>query len=132
MMREPAKRFQTTLAAQVITDMEAYFREFPNERENIRESDEGGFHVITRTRNETANYSYLCQVRSAIATSTMVLTCMFPHRQSLDRTFNLILTAEGAVELSGITVAGLSKYLLAPVLFDRLIPDDPPEPSEGD
>jgi hypothetical protein len=131
-MLAQANAFRTKLGVQVSSDLEAYFREFPNEREYIKESFKPGSYAITRARDEFSTYGWLCQCRSRIELNKMVVECTFPHKSSLDRSFKLQLTEDGAVGLSDMPIADLSKYLLAPVLFSRLIAGDPPGPSESD
>jgi hypothetical protein len=56
---EQLKEFRNRLAVQVARDKEAYFGEFPKERDNILESStESGFHVIARIRSESSNSNY--------------------------------------------------------------------------
>ncbi len=132
MMRGPANEFQKSLYVQVTIDLNAYFKEFPNERDNIQQSVESGLAVITRLRSESAEYGYLCQVRSGIVLRNLVVQCMFSHRPSLDRTFTLVLRDDGAIGLSDMSISELSQYLLAPVLFDQLISSGSPDSPQTD
>jgi hypothetical protein len=114
------------------SDLQTYFREFPQEVQNIQRETEAGDAIITRTRDEESVYEGLrCEVRSKIELRRMVVECRFPHRPRLDKEFKMIITAEGALALADSSIADLSRYLLAPVLFDKLIPDDPSDVPES-
>jgi hypothetical protein len=119
--REAIREFQTSFGDQVGYDIEAYFREFPSERGNIQRESEAGVYLITRTRDEGSIYTGLaCQVRTSISVHEMLVECSFPHRPALDKKFRLIINPDGAVGVAECSVADLSRYMLTPVLFDKL------------
>src|SRR5579863_1644159 len=112
--------FQESLGLQVSSDLEWYYKEFPKERESIHWETGAGITVITRVRDESSLYEGTpCQARSRIQSIKMVLECRFPHRPTKDRQFKIVITAEGAIGLEDMAITDLSRYLLAPVLFDR-------------
>jgi hypothetical protein len=132
-MLEQVNVFRTRLAAQIAADLALYFHEFPNEHAYVTSSFEAGTYIITRTRDELATYDgWVAEARSKIDVRTLVIHCQFPHLPSRDGLFALVLTEDGTVGLSEMSIADFSKYLLSPVLFCSLISDDPPEPSEAD
>jgi hypothetical protein len=130
--RAAAGEFQEALSAQIFSDLSAYFREFPQERPNIQDANEPGVSIITRSRDEDTVYDGApCQVRFSIDVRRMEIQCSFPHNSTMNRQFKMAITPEGALTLADGSVAELSRYLLTPVLFDKLIPNDPPSPSEA-
>jgi hypothetical protein len=130
--RGAAVEFGKVLAKQIFSDLHAYFKEFPQEHPNITQEPEPGVSVITRTRDEDTVYEGVpVQVRFNIDVCEMKIECSFPDQPALDRQFKMALTPEGALSLADVSIAGLSRYLLTPVLFDKLIPNDPPSPSEA-
>lgn len=130
--RTAATEFQQLLSNQIFSDLHAYYREFPQEAPYIHHANEPGTSIITRLRDENSEYVGVpCQVRFSIEVRQMVVECRFPHRPDMDKMFRIVINAEGALGLADGSVADLSRYLLTPVLFDKLIPP-PPGPSEGD
>ncbi len=111
------------LSKQVFTDLEAYFAIFPEERKNIDSANEGNVFVLTRINFDASIYAGLpCQVRTTISVQDLAVLCCFPHMPKMDRSFRIELDQEsGALCLMGTTIADLSRYILTPVIFDRLV-----------
>jgi hypothetical protein len=61
----------------------------------------------------------------------MALICEFPHKLGMDKVFDMALNPDdGSIALTDCSIAALSKYLLTPVLFDKLISSESPDPSQ--
>ena len=116
-----ARRFRSLLSDQINSDLEHYFKAFPNERAHIQISEAQGASKITRLRDETSTYEdILPAVVFSIEINALVLQCHFTHRDGMGRRFPLAIRDDGAVGLASGTIASLSEYLLAPVLFNKL------------
>jgi hypothetical protein len=119
--RDQALAFVALLTEQIMSDLHEYYGEFPAETPYIETTNEDGASFITRLRDESSNYVGLkCQVRSSVEITQMVVKCSFAHRPSLDKDFKIIIGVDGKLALSDASISDLSRYLLAPVLFDKL------------
>ena len=128
--------FRQLLSGQIESDLRAYRVEFPEETQNIHNFNEADVSIIARLRDRDSEYAETpCRVQFKIVIERMALMCGFPHNPRMDKTFNIVLNTDGTLGLADASVADLSQYLLAPVLFDKLIAKVPEgdslRPSEG-
>jgi hypothetical protein len=126
---EAINEFRALFSEQIESDLEAYFKEFPDEYENIALGQDRPFSYVERMKCDDCKYDFLCQARTKISVDSMTVYCEFSHRPNLNRPFSIIIDDNGRMRLAEGSIADLSRYLLSPVLFDRLIPDAP-SPSE--
>jgi len=131
--RAAATEFQKLLGAQVQYDLMSYFREFPTEAGNVDSRNEPGATIIERGKDDSSIYEGLaCSVVSRLDVNDLRLDCVFTHKTGLNKSFKLAVQSDGTIGLVNETIAGLSRYLLTPVLFDKLRIDDPGNPPNGD
>ncbi len=129
--RDQALAFVALLTEQIMSDLSEYYREFPAEAPYIETTNEEGASFITRLRDESSNYVGLkCQVQFGVEITQMILKCSFGHRPSLDKDFKIVIGVDGELALSDASISDLSRYLLAPVLFDKLPLDGSLDASE--
>ena len=132
-VREGAGEFRQALSEQINSDLQAYSREFPEEAQYIQIGSELGPSTITRLRDHESEYGGdPCIVTFSIEVTEMVVECNFSLHPNLGRSFRIVLSADGRLALADASIADLSRYLLTPVLFDKLFPGGAPDHSEND
>jgi hypothetical protein len=127
-VRQACGTFQKILTEQLRSDFAVYCAEFPEESANVRIKYNESDHTVITMDNGDPEVSP-CQVRFTIMVHEMRLLCQFSHRPELNKVFDIVHNADGSIGLADGSIADLSRYLLAPVLFGELIPDHPPNPS---
>jgi hypothetical protein len=119
--RSALRPFMEALFRTIRNDLSMYYNEFSEETNFIEEGTTAeGRHFIKKCKSETRCIGVIPAVEFACELTDMVLVCRFHHATHLDREFQLILDHEGHMAVPGMSVGDLSKYLLAPVLFDTI------------
>ena len=120
--RTALKPFREALFRNIRSDLSRYYSEFSEEANFIEEGTTAeGRHFIRKSGKSGNRFvGVIPAVEFAFELTDMVLVCRFHHVTHLDREFPLILDDNGHIAVPGMFMEDLSKYLLAPVLFDTI------------
>lgn len=120
-IRSAATDFQRVIATQIHNDLAAYRELFPEEAPFIVIDNPGtGCSVIKRTRDATSLYTgVLPTVETHIEVRELLLVCKFQPFEGLNREFKLVSDENGKLGLAEGSIAQISEYILAPILFDK-------------
>jgi hypothetical protein len=129
---EAIKEFGSAFSEQIDRDLNAYAQQFPDEYGNLSRGESEGYSYVQRLACAGSRYNFVCQARTRTSVDTMTVHCEFQHTPKLNKQFPLTLDENGKTGLVQGSIADLSRYFLMPVVFDRLIPRDSPDPLEFD
>jgi hypothetical protein len=120
--RSALKPFMEALFRNIRNDLSVYYSEFSEDTNFIEEgtTSEGRHFIRKSVRSDNRFIGVIPAVEFAFELTDMVLVCRFHHVTHLDREFPLILNDDGHMAVPGMSMEDLSKYLLAPVLFDTI------------
>jgi hypothetical protein len=104
-----------------------YLTAFSGHVDNITTNGvtEDGFTVIRRLGDaQSKSAEDRPEVQVAVDAARMTVQCRFSLSPERNRTFPLVLLEDGAIGLADSSLDDLVRYVLAPVLFNRLGPED--------
>ena len=127
-MREALLKFAANLRQCIHEDMEAYNKHFPAERHHIEvKEDSEGFTAIIRARSDTSRFDPPIKAKYRFVPAKGLMECRFTAdaHKALSRDFVLTVEPDGSIAIpDGMSVVDMSRYLLAPMLFPKLVADE--------